>query len=55
MVGVSGSHAVAISLVAPVYDTAGCAIAAAAGIALYGRRFAELSRAALLRAEPVPA
>jgi len=55
MTGVSGSHAVALSLVAPVYDTAGCAIAAAAGVALYGGRFVELARAALLRPAPVPA
>ncbi len=55
MAGVSGSHAAAVSLVAPVYATAGTAIAAAVGLALYGRRFAELSRAALLRPEPVAA
>ncbi len=55
MVGISGPHVVALSLVAPLYDTAGCAIAAAAGVALYGKRFVEVSRAALLRPEPVPA
>ena len=55
MAGVSGSSAAAVALVAPVYDTAGCAIAAAAGLALYGRRFAEMTRAALLRPEPLPA
>jgi uncharacterized membrane protein YbhN (UPF0104 family) len=55
MAGVSGSHAAAVSLVAPVYATAGTAIAAAFGLALYGRRFAEVARAALLRPEPVPA
>jgi uncharacterized membrane protein YbhN (UPF0104 family) len=55
MAGVSGSHAAAVSLVAPVYATAGTAIAAAVGLSLYGRRFLELSRAAMLRPEPVPA
>jgi Na+/H+ antiporter NhaC len=55
MAGVSGSGAAAVALVAPIYDTAGCAIAAAAGVAWYGRRFVELSRAALLRPEPLPA
>ena len=55
MAGVSGSHAAAVSLVAPVYATAGTGIAAVFGLALYGRRFLELSRAALLRPEPVPA
>ena len=34
MAGVSGSHAAAVSLVAPVYATAGTAIAAAFGLAL---------------------
>src|SRR5581483_5038468 len=47
MTGVSGSHAVALSLVAPVYDTAGCAIAAAAGVALYGGRFVARARSRL--------
>jgi uncharacterized membrane protein YbhN (UPF0104 family) len=55
MAGVSGTHAAAVSLVAPVYATAGTGIAAVFGLALYGRRFLELSRAALLRPEPVPA
>ena len=55
MAGVSGSQAAAVSLIAPVYATAGTAIAAAFGLALYGRRFAEVARAALLRPEPVPA
>jgi uncharacterized membrane protein YbhN (UPF0104 family) len=55
MAGVSGSHAAAVSLVAPVYATLGTGIAAAFGLALYGRRFLELSRAALLRPAPVPA
>jgi len=55
MAGVSGSHAAAVSLVAPVYATAGTAIAAAFGLALYGRRVAELARVALFRPQPVPA
>ena len=55
MAGVSGPHAAAVSLVAPVYAAAGTGIAAAAGLALYGRRFLELSRVALLRPEPAPA
>ncbi len=54
MAGVSGSNAAAVSLVAPVYAAAGTGIAAAVGLALYGRRFVELSRAALLRPEPAP-
>ena len=55
MAGISGSQAAAVSLVAPVYATAGTAIAAAVGLALYGRRFAELARVAVLRPEPAPA
>jgi uncharacterized membrane protein YbhN (UPF0104 family) len=55
MAGISGSQAAAVSLVAPVYAMAGCAIAAVFGLALYGRRFVELSRAAILRPEPAPA
>jgi len=55
MAGVSGSHAAAVSLVAPVFDTAGTGIAAAFGLALYGRRVLELSRAAIFRPVPVPA
>jgi uncharacterized membrane protein YbhN (UPF0104 family) len=55
MAGVSGTHAAAVSLVAPVFATAGTGIAAAVGLALYGRRFLELSRAAVLRPEPLPA
>lgn len=55
MAGVSGSHAAAVSLVAPVYATAGTGIAAAFGLALYGRRFLELARVAVFRPEPVPA
>ena len=55
MAGVSGSHAAAVSLVAPVYAAAGTGIAAAFGLALYGRRFLELARVAVFRPEPVPA
>ena len=55
LAGISGSQAAAVSLVAPVYATAGTAIAAAFGLALYGRRVAEVIRAALLRPEPVAA
>jgi Lysylphosphatidylglycerol synthase TM region len=55
MAGIGGAQASAVSLVAPVYATAGTGIAAAVGLALYGRRFLELSRAALLRPEPLPA
>ncbi len=55
MAGVSGSQAAAVSLVAPIYATAGTAIAAAVGLSLYGRRFVEISRAALLRVQPAHA
>jgi uncharacterized membrane protein YbhN (UPF0104 family) len=55
MAGVSGSHAAAVSLVAPVYATAGTGIAAVFGLAIYGRRFLELARVAVFRPEPVPA
>ncbi len=55
MAGISGSQAAAVSLVAPVYATAGTAIAAVVGLALYGRRFVEISRAALLRVQPAAA
>ena len=55
MAGISGSQAAAVSLVAPVYATAGTAIAAFVGLALYGSRFVELARAAVLRPEPAPA
>jgi uncharacterized membrane protein YbhN (UPF0104 family) len=50
MVGEAGSQAVAVGLVAPVFASAVTAAAALAGVALYGRRFAELSRAAVLTA-----
>lgn len=49
LVGEAGSHAVAASLVMPVMATVITAAAALAGLALYGRRFAELPRAALAR------
>jgi uncharacterized membrane protein YbhN (UPF0104 family) len=49
MVGHAGASAVAVSLAAPVIATVGTAFAAAVGIALFGRRFAELPRAAFAR------
>ena len=52
MAGVSGSQAAAVALVAPVFATLGTALAASAGLALFGGRFVELSRAALVRVEP---
>ncbi len=55
MAGVSGTQASAVSLVAPVFATLGTAIAAAVGLALFGRRAFDLSRAAVLRSEPTPA
>ena len=55
LAGVSGSRAAAVSLVAPVYATIGTGIAAAVGLALYGRRVLEVARAALLRPEAAPA
>ncbi len=55
LAGVSGTHAAAVSLVAPVYATAGTGIAAAVGLALYGRRFLEIARVAILRPQPIPA
>lgn len=45
----AGAHAVAASLLAPVVGSVGAAAAAVVAMALYGRRFAELSRAALGR------
>jgi uncharacterized membrane protein YbhN (UPF0104 family) len=45
--GYSGSHAVAASLLLPVVVTLATASAAVVGLALYGRGFARLSRAAL--------
>ncbi|MDQ2984494.1 MAG: flippase-like domain-containing protein [Actinomycetota bacterium] len=49
MVGHSGAHAVAASVFTPVVISLATATAAAAGLALYGRRFATISRAALVR------
>ena len=49
LVGHAGSKAVAISLVAPVFAAIVTAAVAVIGISLYGRRFAEISRAALAR------
>jgi uncharacterized membrane protein YbhN (UPF0104 family) len=42
-----GAHAVAVSLLAPVAVSVATAAAALVGLALYGRRFVDLSRAAL--------
>jgi uncharacterized membrane protein YbhN (UPF0104 family) len=50
LVGHVGEKALAVSLVAPVLASVATAAAALIGIALYGRRFAELPRAALRRA-----
>src|SRR2546423_3211755 len=49
LVGQVGAKAVAVSIVAPILATVATATAALVGIALYGRRFAELPRAALIR------
>jgi len=49
MVGHAGAKAVAVSMAAPVVASVGTAIAAGVGIALFGRRFAELPRAAFVR------
>src|SRR5262245_24535488 len=49
MVGQAGSHAVAVSLVMPVMASVITAAAALVGIALYGRQFMVLPRAALAR------
>jgi len=50
LVGHAGSTAVAVSMAAPVVASVGTAIAATVGIALYGRRFGEIHRAAFARA-----
>lgn len=50
LVGEAGSKAVAVGLVAPVFASVVTAAAALAGIAVYGRRFGALSRAAFVRA-----
>ena len=47
LVGKAGATAVAASLLAPVVVSVAAAAAALVGLALYGRRFVELSRAAL--------
>jgi uncharacterized membrane protein YbhN (UPF0104 family) len=47
MVGHAGASAMAASVVMPIMATAITASAALVGLALYGRRFAELPRAAL--------
>jgi uncharacterized membrane protein YbhN (UPF0104 family) len=49
MVGEAGSKALAVGLVAPVFASAVTAAAALTGVALYGRRFAHVSRAAFAR------
>jgi uncharacterized membrane protein YbhN (UPF0104 family) len=49
MVGQAGSNALAVGLVAPVFASMVTAAAALIGIAVYGRRFGALSRAALTR------
>jgi uncharacterized membrane protein YbhN (UPF0104 family) len=49
LVGQAGAHAVAASLVMPVMASVITAAAALVGIALYGRRFADLPRAAFAR------
>jgi uncharacterized membrane protein YbhN (UPF0104 family) len=49
LVGKAGAAAVAASLLAPVVVSVGAAAAALVGLALYGRRFAELPRAAFAR------
>ncbi len=50
LVGHAGANALAVGLVAPLFASVVTASAALAGLALYGRRFAEISRAALVRA-----
>jgi uncharacterized membrane protein YbhN (UPF0104 family) len=49
LVGYSGSHAVAASLMTPLVVTLATATAALVGLALYGPRFRELCRAATVR------
>jgi len=50
LVGEAGSKALAVGLVAPVFASVVTGAAALVGLALYGRRFAEISRAAFVRA-----
>jgi len=52
LVGHVGAKAVAVGLVAPVLASVATAAAALVGIALYGRRFAIIPRAALVRSRP---
>jgi hypothetical protein len=49
VLGHAGSSAVAVSLAAPVVGSVAAAAAALIALALFGRRFREISRAALLR------
>ena len=49
MAGHTGAHAVAATLLTPVVVSLATAAAAGVGLALYGRRFLELPRAALAR------
>ena len=49
LVGEAGSKALAVGLVAPLFASAVTAAAALAGVALYGRRFAVVSRGAFSR------
>jgi hypothetical protein len=49
LVDKAGEKAVAVSLVAPIFASVATAAAALFGMALYGRRFVELPRAALSR------
>jgi hypothetical protein len=49
MVGHAGAHAIAASVVMPMMATAITCCAALVGLALYGRRFAELPRAVFAR------
>jgi hypothetical protein len=48
MVGHAGAHALAVAVAAPVVGMVATAAAAACGLALHGRRFGELRRAALV-------
>jgi uncharacterized membrane protein YbhN (UPF0104 family) len=50
MVGEAGSKAIAVGLVAPLFASVVTAAAALVGIAVYGRRFGAVSRAAFARA-----
>jgi uncharacterized membrane protein YbhN (UPF0104 family) len=50
LVGHAGANAVAVGLVAPLFASVVTAAAAIVGVAAYGRRFATVSRAAIVRA-----